>query len=256
MSQAESLRPEGYVYVADEVPGVMTAARKGTRISCERRKPPYIVVDSSFRSVIVARWPGKLWYVRIVDAVTKADELANGLVRPVDSAGYTRAVTVDVLDEVPSSQLFGDNGEGVCAVIARASQVKQGQVSSLREARHPDAGKAYSRAWNNWLASVGGTSAYRNEDLSGTLGIDAGGSRSPINCGFTVLHGMLRNRAQIIAPTSVFVIEDGEEYFDPIWSSALDALLEAAMAIGAPEFSCDEDRRIMLASWDSVFGPK
>jgi hypothetical protein len=53
---------DGYVYVPDENGGVMVQAREGVRIAVESRRPPYIVVNDSIKSILVARWPGKLWY--------------------------------------------------------------------------------------------------------------------------------------------------------------------------------------------------
>jgi hypothetical protein len=247
---------EGFVYVPDEDNGIMAKARAGARISLSDRRPPWIVVDHSIDSVLIARWPGRLWRVRIVDPVNDDDVRAAGAGKLLPSAGYKRAIAVDVVEEIQSSRLFGVQGEAVCVVIAQASQLDLAQAKSLAEARHPDAGKAYSDAWNTWLISVGGTSSHRGEDLTGTLGISAGGFRSPINCGFSVLHRTISIRAESLAGGSAFVIdEEGERYLEPTWSAASAALLEAAMAFGAPSLSREEDEHIMASAWRSVIGP-
>ncbi len=237
----------GYVYVPDEDDGVLARACTGATIRLSERCPPWIVVDHSIESVIVARWPGKLWQVTIIDA--------EGVEQASKDARYTRAIAVEVCGEIPASRLFGEHGGAVCSVIARGSRLDLVLIQALANARHPEAGQAYSRAWNNWLAEVGSASDYQGQNLAGTLGIAAGGKRSPINCGFTVLHRAIWERAESLVGSSAFLFdEEGEQYFEPTWSSASDAMLEAAMAFGAPMLSGREDRLIQLAAWRAVFG--
>ena len=95
--------------------------------------------------------------------------------------------------------------------------------------------------------------AYKNDNLQGTLAIPAGGSRSPINSGLTVLHQTISNRAEKLVGSTAFVVdEDGNKYLEPTWAIASDALLEAAMAFGAERVS-ESDRQFMSAAWLSVF---
>lgn len=258
---------EGYVY-ADETAGVMATARAGMRIAVERRRPPFIEVHDSIQAVAVTRWPGKLWHVRILDPVTEADERATGFARSPPNSGYTRAVAVEVLEEIPAARLFGDHGDEVCAILARARQFNWNQASYFAKTRHPDAGRAYSRAWSNWLLSVGiaspfridfisvvDTSALRDADFTGVLGTSAHPG-SPVNDGLKVLHRTILERAkEMIEPPAYFVDAEGEENLGPIWLAACYALLEAAMALGAPTVSVAEDRRIMCKAWYSVTSP-
>ena len=178
---------------------------------------------------------------------------AAGIEQVSAHARYTRAFEVKILEELPVSRLFGERGEAVCSVIARSDRLELPQVHLLAGARHPDASKAYSRAWDKWLAEVGGTGAYEGEDLQGALAISAGGSQSPINHGLIVLHHTVFNRAKKLVGSSAFIVDDdGTHHLEPTWAAASHALLESAMAFGAPSVS-DADRRIMTAAWYSVF---
>ncbi|MCX5658596.1 MAG: hypothetical protein NTW19_02605 [Planctomycetota bacterium] len=236
---------EGYVYVADDDDGVMARAIAGARISLKDRRSPWIVVYHSVNSICVAQWPGKLWRVSIIDA--KYIEQANS------SARYTRAFEVAVLEGLPLSRLFGERGEAVCSVISRSSRLELSEMHLLAGTRHPEAAEAYSRVWNDWLTSVGGTEAYRGENLQGTLGILAGGSQSPINDGLMVLYETISIRAEKLTGSAAFIVnEDGDKYLEPAWAAASVALLEAAMAFGAQVVS-ESDRQIMSAAWHSVF---
>jgi len=260
-------KTEGYVYVSGS-DDVMAPARVGMRVAKKNRLPPYIVVSDSIQSVIVARWPGKLWRVRIVDPVTAEDERAAQAAPLSPSAGVLRAFAVDVLAEVPVARLFGDDGDKVCAVLARAAQLDWAQARSFAKARHPDAGKAYSRAWSNWLLSVGvaspfridfmsvvDTSPLRDADFTGVLTTSAHPG-SPVNDGLKVLHRTIRDCAESVEGGRALIMrEDGEEGFEPVWLAACYALLEAAMALGAPAVCEAEDRRIMCKAWNAVTRP-
>jgi len=251
---------EGYAYVC-EPDDVMASARAGERVATRNRRPPYITVSDSIQTLTVARWPGKLWRVRIAEPAIAADELPA-------ATGVARAIAVDVLEEISVARLFGPHGDKVCAVLARAKQLDWAQARSFARARHPDAGKAYSRAWSNWLLSVGmaspfrvdfmsvvDTSPLRDADFTGVLSTSAHPG-SPVNEGLKVLHRTIRDRAAETEGGKALIIhEDGEEGFEPVWLAACYALLEAAMAMGAPAVCEAEDRRIMCKAWNAVTSP-
>jgi hypothetical protein len=245
--------PEGYVYVANETRNAMNVARVGVRIALKDRRPPFIVVDSCIDQIIVARWPGRLWTVRIVDSVTEDDEQTTGLMRPASSAGYIRAVAVDVMHEIPAWKLFGRFGEAVCAVIAQASALDPDLVHALVQHRDSSAGRAYSQAWSHWLRGINGFPGTGN--LIGTPGISGFGGGSPINSGFSLIYRAVRERAEAVVGDSAFVHdEDGESSLEPTWGAAADSLLEAAMAFAAPSVSDENGRRIMSTAWHTVIG--
>lgn len=238
--------PAGYVYVPDEDDSVLSRGQTGAIVRLRERRPPWIVVDHSIDSIIVARWPGKLWSVTVVDT--------EGIEQVSNDARYTRAMAVEICGEIPATRLFGEHGRGVASVIAQASRLDPVLVGELAQSRHPDAGQAYTRAWKRWLAAIGSPSDFGDSNLTGTLGIGAAGKRSPINCGFTVLHHAVWKRAESLVGSSAFLVDDeGERFLEPTWASASCALLEAAMAFGAPLFSEPADRLIQSIAWRAVF---
>jgi hypothetical protein len=238
--------PQGFVFAAGAEEGAMQAARAGATIRNAHAGPPWIVVDHSIESVVVAKWPGRLWRVEILEAAAE---------QALASANYTRAVSVKVLEEHPVSTLFGPNGHLVCRVIETASALDLEDVALLAEAVHPDSRQAYSRAWSRWLgrpASAGDEA----EDHADTLAVPGNaGGRSPIGSGFTVLHSVLTGRARDLAGDAPFAIDDeGDPVFTPLWASAADAFLHAAMAQGAPELTSLTDREALTAAWAKRYG--
>lgn len=226
----------------------MQAATAGATIANADGGPPWIVVDHSLDSVIVARWPGRLWRVEILRAATE---------QPVASANYTRAVSVRVIEEHPVATLFGPHGQSVVDVIEKAMTVSIEDVASLREATHPDARRAYSRAWSRWLGQPDSGSD-PNEDHADTLAVSGGQKeRSPIGPGFTVLHSVLAGRARSLAGDAAFVVdEEGDQSFAPAWAAATEAFLHAAMAYGAPEVASPADADALTTAWVRLYGRK
>jgi len=224
----------GFVYVPDTEEGLMQGATAGSIIRKVDQRPPWIVVHQSVESVIVAKWPGKLLKVEIIEAAPE---------QPNSTALYTRATAVRVLEEQPASQLFGPHGVVVCKVVKKAETLELNDVQALGESISPLIQDAYSRAWDKWLTHVDSNSTHR------------GGSRSPLGAGFTVLSSVLANRARDLVGDAAFVIDDEDEVsFTPDWASACSALSGAAMAYGAPELLSPADRDLLLSAWVGTFG--
>jgi len=127
----------------------MRAARVGAIISIEGRVPPWIVVDQDLSTVIVAKWPGRLWRVRIVDAATERDQRAYGG-PPLPQARYTRCISVSVEAEEDCAILFGAQGAGVVRVLQEATRLSHARAEAFNN-RHADAGAAQDRVWRSWL---------------------------------------------------------------------------------------------------------
>lgn len=232
-----------FVPLADE--GAMARAAPGQIVRNPTSGPPWIVVDHAVESVVAARWPGRLWEVEIVEAAAE---------QPREGAGYTRAVDVRVLREIPIAILFGPRGGDVVRVIERAASIDAEAAAELGARSAPLASEAYSRAWNAWLAKVEPGSIHLGAGHADTLSVHAGGTRSPIGGAFTVLHSVLSDRARAVAGDAAFITdEDGESCLAEPWSTALAALLHAAMAFGAPELVPDADRHLLLKAWDHCF---
>jgi hypothetical protein len=237
---------EGFVYVPDVEPGLMKDAKPDSTIRNPTRQPPWFVVYHSIQAVFTARWPGKLWRVEIVRAAAE---------QPNAGADYTRAVAVRILAEVPTFLVFGEHGAAVSRIIDRARALELKHVEVLGQSVCAQTREAYSRAWNKWLAQADSASSHLGADLSSTLAMPGLSSRSPINGGFTVLYSALAARARALVGETAFVANDeGEEFFSPEWDLALDALLGAAMAYGAPDLVSAADRASLTSAWVRVFG--
>lgn len=222
----------------------LAGAVPGQVVRNESSGPPWIVVDHSVESVVAAGWPGKLWEVEVLEAAPE---------QPREGAGYTRAVAVRVRRELPVSVLFGAHGEDVVRVIAKAASVEEDEARKLASRSGEAAREAYSRAWNAWLAKVAPASYHRGAEHPDTLAVSAGGTRSPIGAGFLVLSAVFTARA--VAGDAAFETgEEGESCLTDPWGSAMDGLLGAAMALGAPELVGGPDRRVLLDAWEHSFG--
>lgn len=231
----------GFVFASLADAGEWARAVPGQVIRNPSSAPPWIVVDHSIQSVVAARWPGRLWEVEILQ---KAPD------QPRVGAGYTRAVAVRVGQERPVSILFGPRGDGVLRVVERASSVRLSEVAELAARWSPDAREAYSRAWNRWIARVDPRSIHRGADHGNTLAVFAGGTRSPIGIGFTVLHDVFARRARELAGDDAFVTDDeGDVCLADPWAKAANVLLHAAMALGAPDLVPEPDRAALLGAW-------
>ncbi|TFZ07869.1 hypothetical protein [Ramlibacter humi] len=234
----------GFVYVADSERGAMSGAPPGTVAGSGSDSPPWIVVDHSPSSVIAAKWPGRLMEVEIL---LRAGQ------QPAADAPYTRATKVRVLGEVPVGMIFGPNGEDVRALISRASRWTGKDFALLEGAPMEDAFAAYSEAWNRWLRDVEPGSHHIGDDHRHTLAAGCRGLRSPVNGAFAVLHSVLVSRARELDGQAAFVVEGDELWFAPKWQLALDAMLVAAMALGAPQgLLSAEERESMLTAYEQL----
>ncbi len=232
----------GFVFVADGDDDPMRAARVGATIRNAHAGPPWMVVNHSIESVVVARWPGRLWKVEVLEAAAE---------QPQAYANYTRAVAVRVIEEVPVASLFGANGHGVCQVIERAGAVTIEDVALLAEAVHADARGAFSRVWSRWL----GRPAAEGDYADTLAAPGSAGGESPIGAGFKVLHAVLTRRARELVGDAAFAMDDeGNPVFTPLWAGAADAFLHAAMALGAPELVSTGDREVLSAAWVRRYG--
>ena len=232
---------DGYVYVLDAAPGVFAGAVRGMVVCKSDRSPPWIVVDHAIESAVVANWPGRLWRVVVLDA--------DGVEQASAHANYTRACAVKVTEEIPASRLFGAHGEAVVAVLSFASRLDAATANRLADLRHPEADEAYSRAWRRWLDRVGSGSVHGASDFSRTLAAGKGPSRSPVNYGLSLVYRVVWDRAEVVAGTGAFLEDnEGERTLGHPWRTAACALLDAAMALGAPSV-VSEDSAILTSAW-------
>jgi hypothetical protein len=277
LDNSVSAPPYGYVYVPRDEPGLMADAKPGQRLEVRGPRPPWIVVNHGLESVIIARWPGSLWKVEITRALSARELAALRAYQLVPNAGYTRAAVVTVLEQMPLTAFFGFHGAEVCTVIDAVDALTLERATQLAGARHPQAGQAYTRTWHAWLTEKhpGFLRANRERrevrlvaerskfsppvpgaELDGTL--EAGShSASPIAQGLALVSGQGSRRAGALMGKSVWSDDpddpEGALLAEP-WPAAIQTLLDAALAFGAPEYVAEPDLPVLLKAWREVVG--
>lgn len=258
---------EGFVYVECSSPGPFPVAAVGRRVATGSWDPPWLVVDHTLERVMVARWPGRLFRVRVIPPGSPAErealQRAAQNLRP--DAGYTRAFAVDVLEELPAASLFGPHGDAVADVIAAGTRLLQHDMERLAAARHPDADEAYSRAWDAWLAEQPNGQPYLGHNAHTLAAPGAGPVGSPVGHALSLVCLAVEESARLRAGGTAFAThpedypgeEAGEEYLVGPWADARSALCDIAMALGAPHLLEEDDRAVLLTAWhDSASGSR
>jgi hypothetical protein len=227
----------GFVYVGKGDSSLMTAAAPGTRIGSAVDKPPWIVVDHEPQSIVMAKWPGRLWKVRVVHRAAQ---------QPLAYASYTRATAVDVLEEVPLAVLFEHNAEAVVEFLNSISQLTVEKVAALAESPDDEAARVHNAAWDRWLASADPASPSVGQEHAGTIAMGAKAPGSPVGRAPSVLYSQLIKRAQEIAGDAAFAVEEEEQYFRHPWSQAATCLQHSLFAIGVAEHLLSTSERAVL----------
>lgn len=175
--------------------------------------------------------------------------------QPNASATYVRAVSVEVLEEIPVSALFGEHGLDVVNVIESARHLNIQQASKLKSTFNTDASELYSEAWNRWLSELCRVDPnHERDDHTDTLAISGASKRSPVGTAFTVLYTVLRNNLNELIGDSAFVVdEDGNESFSPEWSDILSAFICAIMGFGVGGFMSNHEKNILSKAWRQTF---
>lgn len=213
-------------------------------------EPPWIVVCFDLDEVLVAHWPGRLLQVKLEQPsspeIAAAVEATNAEVR---SDRWCRAHAVEILAELDPSTLFGPHGAAMLPVLEVAEHLDEATVTALAAARDPEASAAYQRVWNRWGADG-------IDDL--TLldpGRDGG---SPVGRGLLVVDDLVNQSAKSTPGASHYGRTDPDDpdsvelILAPGWHSAGLALIEAALALGAPGVA-GEDAAILFRAWSTVF---
>ena len=236
----------GYCYVPNESHEPIRNAHVGAVVENPSEGPPWIVVDQSLDSLVVSRWPGRLWKLEVVRPAKE---------QPNASATYVRAVSVRVLEEVPVSTLFGEHGQEVAKVIESARLLDIQCSRRLGATFDTRALEMYSEAWNRWLSELCRADPnHERDDHSETLAISGASKRSPVGVAPTVLYSVLRERVKTIVGDSAFVVdEEGNESFSPEWSNVLSAFLCAVMGFGVDGMMSPQEKSILIAAWRSTF---
>ena len=246
---------KGFVYQPEEEGGLLSGACEGEVVRNDNRRPPWIVVDHALESLIIPKWPGKLWEVEVVDAVNDADLEASGAGQLQPQANYIRAIAVNILKELPLESLFGQYGNHIINILDSIDDIDESKAIELSNACKPEAASLYSKAWNVWIAGGNNESIKPGNDHFHIIAITGTSSDSPINKGLSVICSHIYERAREVTDgAAILVDEEGEVYLEPTWSKVSDVLLHAAMGYGARDLLAPEECKNLTSAWESVFG--
>lgn len=227
----------GFVYVADGETGPMTKAAAGLQIGSFKDTPPWIVVDDEPGSATLAKWPGRLWKVRVLQKATQ---------QPAACANYTRATAVHVVEELRLASLFGHNGDAIVDFLSSIARLTAQTAANLGDASDADAARVHNNVWDRWLSSVDPGSPCMGEDHSGVIAFSAHKPRSPVGHATSVLYAELSQRARAIAGDSAWVVDGDDVNFNPQWARAAACLQHALFAIGAAQHLASASERVAL----------
>lgn len=238
-------RHEGYWYFHSSMQSEVI--RRGLRVEAAIA-PPWLVVDSSISSMLMTagKWPGELWRVRIVEP----GDMSGLVAEP----GYWRARVIELVEQLPLASLFGVHGEAVLGILERIGRLTAEEAGALAQAVHPDGWQAYGRAWSRWANTS-------EQDWTGVIAAPGyrAQMRSPVHCGLSLAADLLRSRARALdGEAAFFLIPDDENPSERVevlvskWEGALDAVLQAIMAAGAPEMLEAHDREVLSQAWRRV----
>lgn len=236
---AASSACDGFVYVPRDDPSPLFSSMKpNVRVGSFTDTPPWIVVDHSPQSVVLAKWPGRLWAVRIL---RRAPE------QPCAYAGYTRATAVHVLNEVQCGELFEHCGTAVVEFLDRISSLTERDVEKLGLARDEDAAHIHGLVWDRWIQKVDPSSPLLGNDHTGIIAIGSKVPRSPVGNAPSVLHSQLSRRARQMVGDDAFVTEDEEVCFNPTWATVAANLQHALFSVGVEDQLLKSIERAVLA---------
>ncbi|MFI6449323.1 hypothetical protein [Kitasatospora sp. NPDC050543] len=243
----------GFVFVTDRSPDYLKAAAAGMRVTVPLSEPSRIVVDHAPERVVVARWPGRLFRAQVATPATDEEHAAMASDNPRPDIGYTRAVAVDLQEEISPSALFGPHGDAVVRVIEAAVALDERGARNLASATHPAAGREYSNAWHQWLSEPGHLA---RDHASTLMAPRRGRPGSPIGYGFAVAWDMVRKSAELRGGEEAFAVDkNNDEILSDPWRTAGGALLHAAMAFGAPHLADSHAIAMLTTAWNTVFEP-
>ena len=242
-------KPSGFIYLAGERQDPrFTTAQPGEVIRNPTREAPWIVVEHALHDVLITHWPGTLWEAEVLEALQPQGHTGN----------YTRAIAVRLVRRVPPHSMFGPNGEAIAWIADRTMSLTREEAVTLSGARSPLAAALYSRAWLNWEGLAPENRDY--DDWEGVIAAGQDAPISPVHRGLGAIFNVVMTRAMEVDGDAA-TIEEQDDDTDPDihlvepWATASLALLEAAMALGAPDLLTPEERGLLTRPWHALTGP-
>jgi hypothetical protein len=249
---------QGYVYVPDNrdhtTDKLFTNAKAGdiiTKISTES-DPGSLVVDHHLYTVLIVRWPGKLYKAEVLNAEAEK-ELNEGLRKGVP---YTRTLGVKILEELPVALLFGENGPAIAQLIDQITVITEAQVDALSAFDITSSRALYTKAWKAWIALTDAN--YRespNYDCVIAVHPKNQVRKSPVDEGLSVISDTFRRKAESLVGEAAFEIDDeGDRCMHPKWLAAMEHLLMAGMSYEADNLLTEAEKATMRAPVKQVLG--
>ena len=243
---------KGFVYIPDEDNDLFAKAKIGDSIIKQNREPPYIVVDHSLNTKIITQWPGKLYYVEVINQ-RKEKDINKGLVKNV---WYTRTLGVKILEEVPLEAMFGENGKSIKNLIDLTRNIETEQVEMLSKYDVRSNRSVVDKAWKKWIRLTDKDYSFLPEDYSNTLNMSPKNQvhGSPIGEGLSIIASQFDIRARELVGDAAFgVDEDGEIFLQPTWSTAVEALLQAGISYESDGLISEAEKQSLRKPVKEVF---
>lgn len=206
----------GYVYMPSDEPGLFDGVDSGAVVENPERKAPYIVVNHELCDITVARWPGRLWQVQVLDRLEPQGHRGH----------YTRCFAVRVLTELKTQDLFGEHGEAVENVLSYAATLTLERAEQLSRHRHADAGSLQSQAWKRWLTSTQNVATVDASEMDSVLAAGNGRARSPIGHGLSLVFRGVWDAAVGQCGDSALAQDDDESCLVTPWAAAVDVMTQ------------------------------
>ncbi|MEU1896241.1 hypothetical protein [Streptomyces pristinaespiralis] len=253
MAELSAGTESGFVLVDEKSPDVLQNAHVGMRVKLSSA-PPWIVVYRTLENVHFSRWPVRLLRAAVVPPETDQEraKMASAAREVLPGASYTRALHVDLLAELSPSVLFGSHGDAVARIVSAALALDEEGANCLASNKVPTADEEYSKAWERWLAGQPHGDRRSGRDHSRTVKVSGVGPlESPIGDGFSLIVHAVEDSARLRGSADSFAEdEDGELEMVGPWRAAADALLHAAMALGAPHLVDQRAATVLTSEWN------
>lgn len=246
---------QGFVYSADEDNELFKDAKVGDLITKQDRNPPFIVVTHTLDMIIIAKWPGKLYKVEVINQSEEKD-LNQGL---VENVWYTRTLGIKILEEVPIENIFGQNGIQISRLIDWTRNITEEQVTALSKYNVKSGRDLFTKAWKNWILLTDKNYVYLNENHYNTLKVFLKNQvhGSPIREGLLIISSQFNIRARELVGEAAFgVDEEGEICLLPKWSKACEKLRQAGMSYESDNLLTESEKETIRKPVMEVFNLK
>lgn len=218
----------GYMLAVHGVDARLLVARSGDRISNPSDAPPWFVVWPELDSLKPHVWPFRLLEVTELKPI------------PVQghTGAYIRASSIRVVAVLEPSTLLGEQGDRVARWLDRCLQLTEEELRSLAAGRHANAD---SVAETVRTRAASNPARYRFRDVNNVASAVG-------NAEFIIASVLFKRIAALKIPDAFEAIDEEQCLVDP-WTSAMDAMCDQALVLGAPELMSDDERRVLVQSW-------